>query len=127
MSGDGCLPARAVQRAQLLVGAVRDRDKDDVAAVLTRLPRRELYGLAVTLAAMLPVDSTPSELLAWNDSEVPIRLLTPRPPLLPHGTHAAYNRHRNNGEQACPTCLAAESDYTRTRMRKTRALRSVAS
>src|SRR6185295_15736236 len=33
--------------------------------------------------------------------------------LFPCGTHAAYQRHRRNGEPACVECLAANAEYTR--------------
>jgi hypothetical protein len=35
-----------------------------------------------------------------------------RPPLQPCGTHAAYLRHRQSGEQACDACLEAEADQS---------------
>ena len=35
--------------------------------------------------------------------------------LMPHGTEAAYARHRRAGEQACRDCLRATSDRKRDR------------
>lgn len=31
-----------------------------------------------------------------------------------HGTHAGYQKHRMDGEKACPPCLAAAADYRRS-------------
>jgi hypothetical protein len=40
--------------------------------------------------------------------------------LRPHGTHAAFNRHKNAGEAPCPDCVTAEREYQRGRMRRRR-------
>lgn len=40
-------------------------------------------------------------------------------PLAPHGTTAAYQRHRRHGEKPCPACAEAES-RDRTARRRTR-------
>lgn len=66
-----CLPADLIAAAMRLVGAVRDEGPDEVAAVLADV---DLRGLCVTLAAMVPDNKTPSELLQWND-----RRYGPRP------------------------------------------------
>lgn len=114
-----CLPAGAVQRAQLLIGAVHDGSPAEVAALLASLDRHGLHTLTVTLAAMVPTDYTPSELLAWNDVRYlrPVAVPTNEPALptvrelKPHGTHAAHNRHKKNGEEPCEPCKFGESDY----------------
>lgn len=36
-------------------------------------------------------------------------------PLLPHGTHAAFNRHKKRGETPCATCIAGERAYQQHR------------
>lgn len=36
-------------------------------------------------------------------------------PLKPHGTHAAFVRHKNHGEDPCPACVQGEREYHATR------------
>src|SRR4051794_887728 len=67
-NGDNALPAAAVGTAIRLIGAVHEHGPDDVAHILTDLNNQDLLALAVTLAAMVPDDYSPVELLAWNDS-----------------------------------------------------------
>lgn len=60
------------------------------------------------LAAMQAAECTYAEMLSvihgrWSRS------------LQPHGTHAAYVRHRSHGEEPCDECKAGESDYQRAR------------
>src|SRR5438874_2361003 len=62
------LPPKTLRAAQLLTGAVHDEGPAEVAAILRPLAPQQLRALAVTLAAMVPVDYSPAELLAWNDS-----------------------------------------------------------
>lgn len=123
------LPPGAVQRAVLLVGAVHDEGPREVAMLLNPLTRADLNAVAVTLAAMVPADYTPAELLAWNDAQYvrpepsepagnqaplfPTMLVTRR--LKPHGTHAAFNRHKNAGEIPCPACQLGEREYQAAR------------
>lgn len=123
-SGD-TLPAAAIGRAMRLAASVHDEGPPEVAALLRPLDRAALLELAVTLAAMVPVDYSPAELLAWNDH----RYANPRPAasageqaplfpvvdvtggLKPHGTHAAFNRHKKRGENPCDECTFGESQY----------------
>lgn len=118
------LPVASVQRAQLLVGAVRDRDPDTVQELLEHGGTADLYALAVTLAAMVPDDLTPAELLAWNDEQRYVFTPAPRG-LAPHGTHSAFNRHRSDGSYPCSKCWDAERTYQRNRGRRRRAVRLV--
>lgn len=137
---DECLPAGALQRAVLLVGAVHDEGPREVAMLLNRLDRSELTALAVVLAALVPADYTPAELLAWNDHQYARPSTRPgpdvQPPLFPvvaangqllkpHGTHAAFNRHKKRGEEVCEPCVFGERDYQRDRKRTTRAAANV--
>lgn len=122
MSGT-CLPELAVRRALLLIGAVRGNESGEVERMLTRLKPRDLYGLAVTLAAMVPDDQTPADLLAWNDKVEPLRAV--KAGLAPHGTHAAFNRHRNDGTEPCGRCWDAERTYQRDRGRRRRAFSEI--
>ena len=39
----------------------------------------------------------------------------------PHGTHAAYVRHKARGEQPCDLCRAAETQYQRERYARNKA------
>lgn len=73
-----------------LAATVRDYGPDDVAAVLTRVDPEALPALAVVLAAMVDVERTPRELLAWMDRTA-APLERDRPParhLLPEVTAA---------------------------------------
>lgn len=57
----------AVHPAALrLIGIVRDEGREAVEEILWPLSQQELYGLVILLAAMVPDDQPPSELLAWT-------------------------------------------------------------
>jgi hypothetical protein len=128
---DNPLPIRAVGRASRLAGAVHDGSAQDVAVILAALSQQELVELSVTLAAMVPVEYSPGDLLAWNDSRydpvkpkpVPVVITRrkPRKRLQPHGTHAAFNRHKAREEAPCVACLQGERDFQRERGRRRRA------
>lgn len=108
------LPTKAVGDAMTLTAAVHDYDSESVRVVLERSSRSHLHAVIVSLAAMVNVDATPSELLAWNDTETdPVELM-------PHGTHAAFNRHKGRGETPCPSCADGERRYQRLRNRRRR-------
>lgn len=120
-----CLPSRAVERSLKLIGAVRDRDRTSVARILTKLSARDLYAIAVTCAAMIPDDQSPCDLLAWNDDAAFIP--TPAPAnRAPHGTHAAFNRHRTAGQHPCDDCWDGERLYQRVRGRRRRGVSPLA-
>lgn len=111
------LPPRAVSRAMRLAAAVHDYEQLDVHDLLSELTRGDLYGVAVALAAMVDVDQTPRQLLAWNDpdsSDKPGRFMAPC------GTHAAFNRHKSRGETPCPDCREGERVFQRHRRRRER-------
>jgi len=57
-----------MDRATELALAVRDEDPADVWDSLSRLDRYQLQALSVTLAALLPVDATRSELTGWLEA-----------------------------------------------------------
>jgi hypothetical protein len=133
-NGDNALPAAAVGTAIRLIGAVHEHGPDDVAHILTDLNNQDLLALAVTLAAMVPDDFSPVELLAWNDSRyapVVSTVHSTQPPLFPavlvtrqlkpHGTHAAFTLHRKYGEEPCDACWHGEREYQRNRKRNNRA------
>lgn len=50
-----------------------------------------------------------------HDLDVPL----PRE-LQPHGTHAAYIRHKSHGTEPCPECVEGERAYQRSRKRRAR-------
>lgn len=67
LTGDE-LTDRMVAVASRLIGAVREFDTEEVAAALDEAQAIDSQGLAalvVTLAAMVPYDATPGELLSW--------------------------------------------------------------
>ncbi len=94
-----------------LIGTVRDFDPADTAEILDRvgvLDERS-RALVVTLAAMVPVDRSPSELLAWTRVTIPPK---PRPERrLPreHGTLRGYRQH-GPGDPACGPCRSAHAE-----------------
>lgn len=63
----------ALTRAQHLAGMVRDCGPDAIGAYLDNLTSDELYALTVTLAALVPIDQTPAELLDWLHHPQPHR------------------------------------------------------
>lgn len=101
----GNLARNSINRATELVCLVRDEGADTIGTWLNRLDRQALYGLTVTLAAMVPDDATVDELLAWIEWEptpVPINPPCPRPRTLPipehiRRAHAAHERARRSG------------------------------
>lgn len=107
------LPSRSLYAAQLLIGAVRDGNADGVAHILNDLDRHQLTSLAVTLAALVPYDQSLRELLAWNDDLWDRR--KPRRKCRPHGTHAAFARHKKRGEQPCDDCVQGERLFQHAR------------
>lgn len=124
LDGRRSLPTRSLEQAQLLAGAVRDRDPEWVERILRPIDRDGLVALSVTLAAMVPTDQSPTQLLAWNDNDAATVHHSPRM-LQPHGTHSMYNRHRKNGEHACEACIVGERDYQLGRARSRRHLAAV--
>lgn len=55
----------AIERAQNLACIVRDESADTIGAYLDDLTTAQHYALTVALAAMVPVDRTVDDLLAW--------------------------------------------------------------
>jgi hypothetical protein len=111
-----------------LVAAVHDYDFLAVEDLLLNPTHLELRGICVALAAMIDPDARPSELLRWNDTDPTADLhvitatpTTPRRHLRPHGTHAAYVRHKSHGERPCEKCVEAERTYQCIRGRRRRA------
>lgn len=64
----------AVLDAMNVVGAVRNLDPDDVwqeLRVWALNDRHRLFAAVIALAAMVPQDKTPSQLLAWTEPLAP--------------------------------------------------------
>ena len=108
------LAAEAVQ----LVVMVRDEDPQVVGQHLADLDTTRLAQLTIALAAMVPDDKPLSELLAWCDSNHQRSNVRQ---LMPHGTHAAFNRHKDAGQEPCSECREGERTYQRERARRRRA------
>lgn len=70
----------AIIRAQNLAGMVRDEGPDAIGRYLDALDRGQLYALTVALAAMVDVDQTPADLLAWITEPDPGQPALPIPP-----------------------------------------------
>ena len=116
------LAVAAVRRAQRLACAVRDDGAWEVARQTDDLSHVELVALAVALAAMVPLDRSAADLLAWVDG-----------PALPAGqrfpdlrwsddalrlAHCAWNR----GERD-PWSTEGERLYQRARHQRRKAER----
>lgn len=108
---------RMVPTACQLTGHVHAHDKQAIHKVIRNLTPQEAYAVIVVLAAMIPQDQTPRELLAWTE-QVPPRSRGVK--LKPCGTHAAYWRHKTRGERIDDRCLDAERAYQRDRKREQR-------
>lgn len=99
----------AALAAKTLTHAIRTGDQLTVQRILTRpdLPR-----IAVELALQIPAPSR-RRLVA------PSRRM-PESEMKPHGTHAAFNRHKAHGEEPCSTCWEGERIYQAQRARDRR-------
>lgn len=109
---------RLAAEAVRLVMMVRDDDPQVVGQHLASLSATRLAQLTIALAAMVPDDKPLSELLAWcesKDQRGNVRQL------MPHGTHAAFNRHKESGQEPCAECREGERTYQRERARRRRA------
>jgi hypothetical protein len=113
----GKLAERMVPVAAALACAVREEDAGSLGALLDPFTRQELYGLAVALAAMVPVDEPLAGLLAWVTWDEHGRPL-PGPSLC--GTYPAYARHVSHDEPVDPGCETAARVYWAKRKRKQR-------
>jgi hypothetical protein len=112
----GALAERMVPVAADLACAVRDEGPAAIGELLDGFTLQELYGLAVVLAGMVPVDQAVGDLLAWVPQEVQCapeirEEKQSARELLPCGTRAAYARHLRAKEKPCQPCRTAESDY----------------
>lgn len=105
-----------------LVGLVREYGPDLIDDFLARRDRYQLEALVVALAAMVPDDRSVDELLAWIRPK-PKEAPTTRRQLRPHGTHAAFMRHRAKHEEPCPACWTGERLYQRDAKRRQQAKR----
>ena len=129
----GELAERLVPVAASFVGVVRNEDRGNVTRFLRGLTQHERDALPVILAAMIPDDQTPADLLKWVDWDEFGRPLPPDTvlvlhdggrkrgpkPTLPCGTPAAYKRHLANGERPDEACRlagnTAQAEYREAR------------
>lgn len=117
----GALAERMVPVAASFVGVVRDEDRDGVTSFLSGLTEHERAALPVILAAMVPDDLSPADLLRWVTWDEFGRPLPPDAelvlhhggrkrgpaPSMPCGTPAAYKRHLARGERPDEACRLA--------------------
>jgi len=128
----GELAAECVPLAAELACLVRDEGRAAIARFLRplggdRIPERA-RALLVVLAAMVDIDRSPEDLLAWVDFGPSARL--PFDPSVPPGgrpagsgcgTYAAYARHKARNEPVDPACQDAARAYWAGRKRAQRA------
>lgn len=100
-----------------LILAVHD-DHETIPTLLQTLPRWQVEGAAICLAAMLTPNLVPAVALAWLDGPP----ASGRPAPQPCGTHAAHQRHKTNGTTPCVACVAGERLYQRDRKRVVRSM-----
>lgn len=119
--------ARARQSLDMaleLADAVKRNHRGDVQCVLDRA---DTAALCLVLAAMVDDDRSVKGLL--RDIPSLLRWLghpraTRARSLRPCGTHAAFVRHKNRGEEPDPECVEAERAYQRARSRENRRVAS---
>lgn len=103
------------ERAEYLLSQallLADDIRTDLAAAhrtVRYMDRVDLEALVCVLAACVPVDQPVSTLAWWRLHPVPATAELER--LKPCGTRAAYNRHRDHGEEPCDRCTAANTAY----------------
>lgn len=119
----GKLAAALVPVALDLVGRVRQENRDTITDLLDSLTPEQTRALPVVLAAMVDDAHTPGELLAWVTWDEHGRALDPPPPpaprqLRPCGTHSAFTRHKDRGEDPCQACRDAERTWQMLRARR---------
>jgi hypothetical protein len=72
-AGNAAGVRRLTQQAASIAWRLRDEDPADVWRDLAGMDRTRLEQLACVLAAMVDVDRTPAELLAWIDEPFAVR------------------------------------------------------
>ncbi|MGH3382373.1 MAG: hypothetical protein ACRDP6_47355 [Actinoallomurus sp.] len=114
-----------------LVSIVRDEGAASIERFLAKVP--DLRVLAVALAAMVPDDARPSELLAWTERLIPDAV---DPPLRDQARlwteaavrrhHSAYKSRQRAGYPIDELTEAGHQEYQRRRMARTRLERGAA-
>lgn len=135
----GELAERMVATACQLACLVRDSGRDEIGKFLATLGAGERDALLVVLAAMVPDDTAPGDLLSWitwdeygrplpspshakgGGVALPPRRRPGRAAVQPCGTYAAYSRHKDRGELIDGECTEAARAYWRDRERTKRA------
>ncbi len=109
-----------------LAGMVHDEDPQDAAQFVAGLAPDRVWALPYVMAAMIDIERTATELLAWAPFTVPNGLVgatgvapssvllraRPRPTqTLECGTPAAWERHVAHGEEPCDACWIAHRGW----------------
>lgn len=107
------LALRTIPTACRLVCAVRD-SAEDVEATLAGLSPEEVTALAVVLAAMVPDDRTPTDLLGWIVPRSTVRRSMWSEERL-RWAHAAYERLRRTRQPISAEIRDGEREYNQRR------------
>lgn len=102
------LVPKALELACLVHG---DGDQAAIGRFLRKLTDEEFGALPVILAALVPVDQTPAELLSWVTWDEPDEPLKVPRQLVPCGTYGAFRRHEQRGEPIDEPCRMAAREY----------------
>lgn len=123
------LAAEQMPDAIALVSAVRSSPAD-VTDVLAGKDHQQLLALAVCLAALVPDDVPPSQLLAWLDPKAAakgeVRSWSDEQVKHAHATFTAHRIATNRGQQVAPLpwdVTAGEREYQRRAGERKRARR----
>lgn len=112
----------ALAAAQDLAAVVREQDLDLTAAWLATRDRAQLEAVTVALAAMLPLDQKPADLLAWLPAD-PLDATRPATRTLPgipedvRRAHAAFTRAKTAGVEPAASIVEGERRYQSLRYR----------
>ena len=111
----------AVLHAQRLACAVRDDGAWEVARITDGLSRDELVALAVVLAAMVPLDRSVADLLAWINDPLPAGQRFPDLRWSPEAlrlAHASWNRGERDPWSTEGERLYQQAAHERKKARK---------
>lgn len=112
------LAERMVTKACEFACLVRDHDSAAIGEFVQALSDEECTALLIVQAAMIPIEQTTGDLLAWVDfDEYGRPLSAPRAAngrvVQPCGTYAAWQRHKRRGEAPCGACETAAAKWKR--------------
>jgi len=122
-----------------LAGIIHDEDPADAWSLVEGLSDDRRWAVPFVMAAMIDIEKTATELLAWADIKVPFSLIgatsvapsslllreRPRPTKLAEcGTQAAWDRHIANGEEPCDSDWIAHRAWEAEKKQRQRRDRS---